>query len=74
MLDRCQYEILNNIRKRTDGISLKFRPFISVKEDYDIWRFIQKNNFIEGKIPDFTVITFSGRVALAAYEVQHESP
>lgn len=74
MLDRCQYEILNWVRKKTDAIIDGERTFeIPTYKRDDIWKFFKENKFIKGG-QGFSSITFSGRVALAAYEEQQSRP
>ena len=70
MLTLDQYNFLSKIKERTDSADKVYIAMPS-KED---WEFSNKNNFVERKEGRFSTITFQGRVALAAYEEQHESP
>ena len=74
MLDRCQYTILNDIRKRTDANFIHGQNlFLSGYNRDDIWKFLDENSFIREKGGEgaFSTITFQGRVALAAYEAKN---
>ena len=70
MLTLDQYNFLNKIKMETDGIAgpPRFFSFLS------LWKNLKKNGFIEEKRRKdrywVFVITFPGRVALAAYEEQ----
>ncbi len=69
-----QYKILSQIEAKEDieNVSLKRKDGFFTLEDYT---FFKKNSFIKDREKEkgFPIITFKGRVALAAYEAQHES-
>jgi len=76
MLTIDQYEILNDVRKRTDpiidGVAQFASEFLSSYNRDDLWKFFKENSFVEGE-RFFSSITFQGRVALAAYEDNNDA-
>ena len=73
MLTVEQYAMLSVIKGRTDSIidgRVKFESII-FPNSHEV--FLRDNDFVEGAL-FYSVITFQGRVALASYEAQHESP
>lgn len=58
-----QYKVLNKIRERTDSNDKVYIIQPTIKD----WNFLIKEDFIEGTP---SIVTFTGRVALAAHEAK----
>ena len=66
MLTPDQYATLNGIKARTD--TEDWHKITVMCASVSDWEFLKKRDFVEGGIDRSSTITFSGRVALAAYE------